>query len=182
MKEKWPNTFILSFKYLSKLLQYFHIFLIKSFQLGISSICHLDLYHFLFDSIIYQNFCNIFQPNLSNKTISVKYYISNLQHFWQQDAVLGETFTHTHTPTPHPLKNGNRLLYCILKKYVICTSYSKKHVICTAYSKKHSKSRQKKEAKKAAKKAAKRQQKRWQKSWQKKIHQKSTLPLTQHTC
>jgi len=105
---------------------------------------------------------------------------------------------HTHTP----LKNDNRLLYCILKKHVICTAYSKKHVICTAYSKKHvictQKSTQKdfgtayskkdiictayskKHLKSRQKKVAKRQQKRRQKSWQKNQPKKHIATYTTH--
>ena len=39
------------------------------------------------------------------------YLLNFLVSFWQQQAVLGKTFTHT-----PPLKNGNRVLYCARKK------------------------------------------------------------------
>jgi hypothetical protein len=60
--------------------------------------------------------------NIQWPCLMVKHLNSQETSFWQQHAVLKETFTHT--PYTHPLKNGNRLFYCASKKISISNSNS----------------------------------------------------------
>jgi len=91
---------------------------------------------------------------IEDRSRLLSFTVLHFQCFWQQHAVLRDFYTHTPSPPPHPLKNGTRLLYCILKivrlLYCVLKKAGQKAGI-----KKLAKKSAKKVAKKAAKKAAK---------------------------
>ncbi len=103
--------------------------------------------------------------------------------FWQQHAVLRETST----PPPHPhtpLKNGTRLLYCILKiarhLYWVLKKAGPKKVGKTA--EKRQKKDRKKDTKKCSKKGGKKvaknaKKKLWQERWEKREKQVIPKPV-----